>query len=109
MQPNTITLDSDGASILIHALLTKKALLTLRALNHPLRQQLLQLIDETKHITVTELFIKLKLEQSVVSQHLAILRKAGFVITRRKGKYIYYEVNYERVKKITEIVEKINS
>ena len=52
----------------------KKAALVLRALNHKLRQQLLKLIEEEKKITVTEIYVRLRLEQSVASQHLAILR-----------------------------------
>ncbi len=55
----------------------KKAALILRAVNHKLRQQLLKLIDEEKRITVTEIYVRLRLEQSVASQHLAILRKQG--------------------------------
>jgi DNA-binding transcriptional ArsR family regulator len=82
----------------------KKAALTLRALNHKLRQQLLKLIDEEKKITVTEIYVRLKLEQSVASQHLAILRKAGIVSTERDGKFIYYIVNHKRIEEINKFV-----
>ena len=82
----------------------KKAALILRALNHKLRQQLIKLIDEEKRITVTEIYVRLRLEQSVASQHLAILRKAGIVITEREGKFIYYLVNHKRLEKINEFV-----
>lgn len=83
----------------------KKAALILRAVNHKLRQQLLKLIDDEKRITVTEIYVKLRLEQSVASQHLAILRKAGIVITEREGKFIYYLVNYKRLEEISKIVD----
>ncbi len=82
----------------------KKAALILRALNHKLRQQLLKLIDEEKKITVTEIYVRLRLEQSVASQHLAILRKAGIVNTERDGKFIYYLINYKRVDELTKLV-----
>ncbi len=82
----------------------KKAALILRAVNHKLRQQLLKLIDEEKRITVTEIYVRLRLEQSVASQHLAILRKAGIVTTEREGKFIYYIVNYNRLEEISKIV-----
>ena len=62
----------------------KKAAMVLRAINHKLRQQILKLIDESGRMTVTEIYVKLRLEQSVASQHLAILRKAGFVKTERE-------------------------
>lgn len=78
----------------------KKATVILRALNHKLRQQILKLIDENGKITVTDIYVKLRLEQSVASQHLAILRKAGFVKTTREGKFIYYSVNVPRLQEL---------
>ena len=83
----------------------KKAALVLRALNHKLRQQILSLIETEKKITVTEIYVRMRLEQSVASQHLAILRKAGIVVTQRDGKFIYYTVNNKRIDQITEVVE----
>jgi DNA-binding transcriptional ArsR family regulator len=85
----------------------KKAALVLRAVNHKLRQQILKLIDEHGKMTVTELYIKLRLEQSVASQHLAILRKAGFVKTIRDGKFIFYSVNLERIEELNQFVDNL--
>jgi len=53
----------------------KKAAGVLRAINHALRQGILSLLEERGPITVTELYNRLNLEQSVASQHLAILRR----------------------------------
>ena len=53
----------------------KKAALVLRALNHKLRQQMIKMLEENNKMTVTDLYIQLRLEQSVASQHLAILQK----------------------------------
>lgn len=83
----------------------KKAALVLRALNHKLRQQILSLIETEKKITVTEIYVRMRLEQSVASQHLAILRRAGIVSTQRDGKFIYYTVNYKRIDEINETVQ----
>lgn len=83
----------------------KKASLVLRALNHKLRQQILSLIETEKKITVTEIYVRLRLEQSVASQHLAIMRKAGVVTTQREGKYIYYLVNYKRIDELNQCVQ----
>lgn len=85
----------------------KKASLILRALNHKLRQQILKLLDEHRKMTVTEIFVKLRLEQSVASQHLAILRRAGIASTVREGKFIYYSLNYIRIKEISNFVEEM--
>ena len=83
----------------------KKAALVLRALNHKLRQQILTLVETEKKITVTEIYVRMRLEQSVASQHLAILRRAGIVSTQRDGKFIYYTVNYKRIDEISSLVE----
>ncbi len=96
------TVPEKGAPLKVDLLNTKKAALVLRAINHKLRQQMLKIIDEQEKITVTELYQKLMLEQSVASQHLAILRKAGFVQTSREGKYIYYSVNLNRVQEVNQ-------
>lgn len=82
----------------------KNAALVIRAVNHPLRQKMLRLIHERNRIRVTDLYVKLRLEQSVTSQHLAILRNAGFATAERDGKNIFYSVNYDRLKHIHQTV-----
>jgi len=104
-QSITISSSNDNASIKLDFLHLKKAALVLRAMNHKLRQQMIKLLDENKKMTVTEIYVKLRLEQSVASQHLAILRRAGIVITQRDGKFIYYTINYDRVAEVNKFVE----
>lgn len=84
---NTIS-DDDGRSI-------KKAASICRAIKHKLRQQIFNFICDGEK-DVTNIYVHFRLEQSVASQHLAILRKTGWVTTRRDGKYIYYSANVER-------------
>lgn len=85
----------------------RKAVLVLRAVNHKLRQRMIDLLEESQRMTVTDIYIKLRLEQSVASQHLAILRKAGVVRTNRQGKYIYYSLDNERLTQISRLVEEL--
>ena len=89
----------------IDAIQLKKAALVFRAVNHKLRQQIIKFINQHGKITVTQIYVKLRLEQSVASQHLAILRKAGFVITERDGKFIYYSVNHNRLAEVHKIAQ----
>ena len=95
---------SNGTELKIEVLRIKKSALIIRAINHKLRQQILKLIEEQGKITVTELYLTLRLEQSVASQHLAILRKAGFVNTSRDGKFIYYSVNHDRLEELNKFM-----
>jgi len=82
----------------------RKTVLVLRSVNHKLRQQIIKLLLETDRMTVTEIYSKMRLEQSVASQHLAILRRSGVVSTKREGKYIYYFLNKERLKEISNMI-----
>jgi ArsR family transcriptional regulator, virulence genes transcriptional regulator len=86
----------------------KKAALVLRAINHRVRQQILNLIHKNKEITVSEIYSKLKLEQSLTSSYLAVLRRAGIVKTRREGQSIHYSVNYEHISEIERGAKIIN-
>lgn len=87
----------------------KKANSVYRALNHPLRQRLLFEIDQAgdRGMKVTPLYCKLRIEQSVCSQHLAILRDSGLVKTIRDGKFINYLVNHKRIEDLKEITSKL--
>jgi DNA-binding transcriptional ArsR family regulator len=83
----------------------RKAVLVLRAVNHKLRQRVIALLEENGPMTVTDIYVKLRLEQSVASQHLAILRRAGVVVTNRQGKFIHYSIDQERLAQISGLVE----
>lgn len=99
--------DENSSPVKVDFVNLKKAAMILRALNHKLRQQIVKLIDEHKKLTVTEIYIKLRLEQSVASQHLAILRRAGIVQTSRDGKFIYYSVHNTRIDDIMKCVHSL--
>lgn len=78
----------------------------LRAIAHPLRMKILSFIDKHKMINVNKIYNTLKLEQSITSQHLRILRVVDVVKTERDGKFIYYTINYQ---KVAHVVKSINS
>lgn len=75
----------------------KQASDVLRALAHPIRLDIVQFIDTQKITNVNKIYSNLKLEQSITSQHLKILRQANLVKTQRDGKYIYYSLNYQKI------------
>ena len=77
----------------------------LRALAHPLRMQILEFIDKHKTINVNKIYNTLKLEQSITSQHLRILRLAGIVSTKREGKFIHYTINYGKIAQVTKAID----
>lgn len=84
----------------------QKATLMLRAIAHPLRLKILGCIDRNKEIQVNKIYSTLSIEQSITSQHLKILRQSGYVLTRRKGKYIFYSLNYSLLLESLTFIEK---
>lgn len=101
----TVTLKKGLKEVKLDYADLRKAVLVLRAVNHKLRQRIIDLLEESDTMTVTDIYIKLRLEQSVASQHLAILRRAGVVITDRQGKFIYYSLDPARLEQISKLVE----
>ena len=101
----SVTLSQGEQDLQLDYVELRKAVLVLRAVNHKLRQRIIDLLDEHHQMTVTDIYIKLRLEQSVASQHLAILRRAGVVITERQGKFIYYSLDKDRLNQISKLVE----
>lgn len=91
------------SSSLIDAAAIKKSSLIIRSLNHKLRQAIIDLIAENQKMTVTEIYVKLRVEQSVASQHLAILRRADMVKTVRDGKFIYYSLNTDYISHVNRL------
>jgi len=76
-----------------------------RAINHPLRLNIVRLVDEFEKLTVTQIYFKLRIEQSVASQHLAILRESEILLATRDGKNIYYTLNHRRMQAIVRCIE----
>jgi len=64
----------------------------LKALADATRLRLLGLLIAGE-VCVCDLHDSLRLPQAKVSRHLAYLRKAGLVDTRRKGQWIYYRLS----------------
>ncbi len=85
----------------------RKAVLVLRALNHGFRQKLMNLLHKKGTASVSEIHKALRVEQSVASQHLGVLRREGIVERERQGKFIYYSLNYDRLKELAFMVEQI--
>ncbi len=61
-----------------------------KALNDPTRVRLIALLREAE-LSVSEIQQVTLLSQSLISAHLAVLRKVDLVRTRKEGKSIYYE------------------
>lgn len=63
---------------------------TLRAIAHPQRLLIIEMLHAEKSLTVTEIHERLGIEQAVASHHLRILKDRGVVQVRRDGKNSNY-------------------
>lgn len=75
----------------------------LKSLASPVRLRILCLMVG-REISVGEISETLAARQSLVSQHLALLRKDGLVTTRREGQTIWYMLADDRVVKTIELL-----
>jgi DNA-binding transcriptional ArsR family regulator len=71
------------------------------------RRRLLILCHLMTHgeLAVGELVRRLDLAQSALSQHLALMRHAGIVTTRREGTTIYYSLVDQRTRSLIEAIK----
>lgn len=77
-----------------------------KALAHPMR---IAILDELRsgEIGVNELSGRLGVEQSSLSQQLAVLRSRNIVIGRKEGLNVYYSVRDATVFKLLEVAKQI--
>jgi DNA-binding transcriptional ArsR family regulator len=64
----------------------------LRAMAHPMRIAIIDLLTENKKLTVTEIYEELNIEQASASHHLNILKNKGLLESKRNGKMILYSL-----------------
>ena len=77
----------------------------LRAIAHPMRIAIIDLLNEKPKLSVTEIYSKLDIEQASASHHLNILKNKGVLVSKREGKKIFYSLKSVT---LTEIIECIN-
>mgnify|MGYP001592509505 CR=1 FL=1 len=77
-----------------------------KTLSNPKRLEIINLL-RNKERNVNELVKLVKISQSNISQHLAILRQNKIVSTKRKSKSIYYKLAYPEMIKACDIIRKI--
>jgi ArsR family transcriptional regulator len=68
--------------------------LRLRALGHPVRLRLIELLSRRRSATVGDLADSLGMSASVVSKHLRELARAGLVRRAQEGNFASYKLAY---------------
>jgi DNA-binding transcriptional ArsR family regulator len=69
-----------------------------KALSDPTRLRLVKLLSEREEaLCVNALAYRVGVTQSAVSQHLRVLRQAGLVRGERRGSFVHYSLERDRL------------
>ena len=77
-----------------------------KTLGHPARIRVLELLSEREH-AVGEMLPEVGIEAANLSQHLAVLRRAGLVATRKEGSSVFYSLTSPDVAELLRVARKI--
>ncbi len=78
----------------------------LRALAHPMRVAIIEMLDKNKEMNVTQIYKALGIEQASTSHHLNILKTRGILNSRRDGKNTYYSIKPNSILRIIDCVSR---
>lgn len=79
----------------------------LKALAHPTRLKIVELVSKKKELCVCEIHEEINLEQSNVSRHLAVLRRAGILNSRKDGLKAMYSLKEPLVQDMLKTLDKV--
>lgn len=82
----------------------RQAATMLKCIGHPIRLQIIELLDRTGEQNVTTIYEALEIEQAVASQHLNLMRDKGILASRRDGVNVYYSVDDPRVTQVIDCI-----
>lgn len=78
----------------------------LKALSVPSRLKIVELL-RTHAYCVRALTMRLDISQPAVSQHLAVLKRAGLVDADREGTMVHYRVNQDRFEQVMKALDMV--
>ena len=77
-----------------------------KTLGHPARIRVLELLSQREH-AVAEMLPEVGIEAANLSQQLAVLRRAGLVVTRKEGSTVYYSLTSPQVAELLAVARTI--
>ena len=78
-----------------------------KTLSNPKRLEILDVLKEAGEVTVNALSEALEIPKANTSQHLAVLRQAGVVNSRRDGINVFYSLRSERISEACALTRQI--
>ncbi len=74
------------------------------ALGDPTRQKILLVFEPNEEICVNKIARLFQLSRPAISHHLKVLRDAGLLLCEKRGKEVYYRVNYPYCAEVLKLV-----
>jgi ArsR family transcriptional regulator len=75
-----------------------------KALAHPARIRTLEILSASSHPTpVSEILADTGIEPTLLSQHLAVLKRHHVVSSKREGNAVYYELAHPKISELLTI------
>ncbi len=84
----------------------ERASRSLKAMSHPLRLKILCTLGD-EEVSVQEIVEHVGTSQSNISQHLAILRDKGILISRKEANRVYYRVGDSRTLRLVGMMREV--
>jgi DNA-binding transcriptional ArsR family regulator len=78
-----------------------------KTLSNPKRLEILDILKEENEISVNSLAERLEIPKANTSQHLAVLRQAGVVSTRKDGINVYYRLRSSKISEACQLTRQI--
>ena len=78
-----------------------------KTLSNPKRLEILDILKEREEISVNALAEILEIPKANTSQHLAVLRQAGVVNTRKEGINVYYSLRSAKISEACSLTRQI--
>lgn len=85
----------------------EKSTEVLRAIAHPVRLGVIDLLAQHDQLSVTEIYEALQIEQAVASHHLRIMKDRGVVEVTRDGKNSLYSLTDPDYFQVVETLQKV--
>ena len=83
----------------------EKAAYILKAVAHPTRLAIIQLLDIQDNLTVNEICETLNCEQSLISHHLINMKLRGILKSHKDGLNVYYSLKEREITKLLSCIE----
>lgn len=83
----------------------EKAAYILKAVAHPTRLAIIQLLDAQENLMVNEICETLKCEQSLISHHLINMKLRGILKSHKDGLNVYYSLKEREITNLLTCIE----